>query len=783
MEVSWYIVVCFSTIRTTMNNARKQSFFSNLWERKVPQFVATYFGVCFTIIQFLNFVTERYSIDSSLIDKFITFCTVALPSLVLFTYNHGRPGHDPWTKLEKVFIPVNLLIAGILAFFVSGVTSKNEAPTEVTITNEEGIEESRMVPADNQVKKLAFFPFGVEQEDDSDWIRFGLPHLLNQDLEQDMRIYGRDADTYAMELESHDYKIRDKIPFKIKLDIARNTLANYLVLGEVKSSGDNWEVQIKVHDTDTGEIFLEDVFQGQSIYEVTDNISKQLHDQFFLKDSESGFSNFVDLPSEEIITADIEAFKSYIRAREFLNENDHQSALVEAQKGLELDSKSPLIMLLYSQAIRTAGDLQSSKQVISEALKLSDRLTERNEFFVKQLYYLYNDQTNKFLSLVENWIKLYPKDFGPYDGLLGFYTMTNQIDKAKEVGEKAIANGHRRRILTEMFDMSIRAEEYDEAEKYLDEYKKEFPTLYKNDTRRGELFEKRGLFDKSIAFYDQLLLNDPQNGRYMSKLAAQYIHKGDLDNYRANMNNALENADRGVDSVRILTEKMQTISMLGWKQEYIECAKMKMNVERGYNPELVVMSSSLLDLTYGAVTGADDFYTDYYDQLTQKNPQVAPIVDCASGFLINMVQRNLEAFKQYYQGQCKAIVTQGSPDVAYMADGYLASMEKDYDKAITLIETYIHESGSGSAQFGSSISEQYRLKGDTDTAIKICQDYLKTYPYSTNFLHELCQAQLAAKDMDGAKETYKKLSVMWADADPDFVSYDSFKKLGQQLSI
>lgn len=767
-----------------MTDTAHQSFFGNLWERRVPQYVATYFGVCFTIIQFLNFASERYGFDSSVIDKFITFCAVLLPALILFTYNHGRPGYDPITKLEKIFIPINFLIAAALAFFVSGVSQVKAAPTQVTITDEEGTEVSRMVPSDNQIKKLAFFPFGSStNEEDSDWIKFGLPLLLKHDLEQDMRIYGRSPDSYSMELESNDYELRDKIPLGIKLDIAKNTLANFLVSGDVKRNGDDWQVDIDVHEVENGEVFLEQTFQGNSIFEVTDKISDQLHGQFFLKDAESDFSEFVDLPAEELITADVGAFQAYIQARELLRDNKHELALAPAQRSMQLDGKSPMIMLLFSQVIRTAGDLQSSQQLISDALKLSGKLTERNKFSIKQFYYLYNNDIDKFLSLAENWITLYPKDFSHYDELLGFYTMTNEVDKAKEVGKKAIANGHRRRVLTEMFDLSIRAEDYDEAEKYLDEYEKELPGLYKKDVRRGELYENRGEFDKSIAFYDKLLLDDPENGRYIARLASQYFHKGDIGNYKKYFAEALSKADRAVDSVRILTENIQTISQLGWKDDFLMSAELKTNCEKSYLPELAVMSSTFLDLPFATMAGAEDYYLDWYEELSQANPQIKPITECITGFLVGMMKRDIEKFKNYYSGQCKAMVLQGTPSLELMADGYIASMDKDYDTAISKMEEYIKVSGSGDARMGSVLAEQYRLKGKPQKAIELCQNYLKTYPNSPGFLFELCQSQAAAMDTDGATKTYKKLSKMWSDAHPDFIYYDDFKELGKQLSI
>ena len=56
-----------------MSDNSRKSFIANLWERRVPQFLATYVGVSWGITQFLIFASNRYGLDSSYIDKFLLF--------------------------------------------------------------------------------------------------------------------------------------------------------------------------------------------------------------------------------------------------------------------------------------------------------------------------------------------------------------------------------------------------------------------------------------------------------------------------------------------------------------------------------------------------------------------------------------------------------------------------------------------------------------------------------------------------------------------------------------
>ncbi len=48
-----------------------KSIIADLWNRRVPQLVATYVGICWSILQFLLFTTNRYEMNASLDDKFM----------------------------------------------------------------------------------------------------------------------------------------------------------------------------------------------------------------------------------------------------------------------------------------------------------------------------------------------------------------------------------------------------------------------------------------------------------------------------------------------------------------------------------------------------------------------------------------------------------------------------------------------------------------------------------------------------------------------------------------
>src|SRR5687768_4908605 len=93
------------------------NFRSEMVERRVPHILAVYAGLSWGFVQFIDFI-ERYGISPHWTDLALIALLLLLPSVVLFAYNHGRPGKDEWTAVEKVGIPLNVVLAGVVLFLL-----------------------------------------------------------------------------------------------------------------------------------------------------------------------------------------------------------------------------------------------------------------------------------------------------------------------------------------------------------------------------------------------------------------------------------------------------------------------------------------------------------------------------------------------------------------------------------------------------------------------------------------------------------------------------------------
>ena len=67
------------------------TFFEKLWERKVPQLLGTYLAVGFGVLQFVEFISRRFSMSSFWVDSYLLLWLMLIPAVALLLYYQGLP--------------------------------------------------------------------------------------------------------------------------------------------------------------------------------------------------------------------------------------------------------------------------------------------------------------------------------------------------------------------------------------------------------------------------------------------------------------------------------------------------------------------------------------------------------------------------------------------------------------------------------------------------------------------------------------------------------------------
>jgi len=258
-----------------------------------------------------------------------------LPSVIALIYLHGRPGADKWWKFEKIAYPLNVVFAlGASLFLVSGVS---QTTSEVEITNDEGQTIIREVPKMEFAKRVVLFPFENDNGSNPSWKGIGSAVLLDNSLEQDMRVTSVSPMGFNESYKEYNYGVFDKIPLSTKRNIAENYYSDFFVGGNF-TDDEETTLEVNVYETSTGKEIAHEVMQSDNIIQLTQKVSDFVNGQIKLSPVE-GKEVLVTLPASNLITSDTAALHQFVNGVIVMEKNmtNFNEAKTYLEKSVELD--------------------------------------------------------------------------------------------------------------------------------------------------------------------------------------------------------------------------------------------------------------------------------------------------------------------------------------------------------------------------------------------------------------------------------------------------------------
>ena len=104
-------------LKGTVRRLRLGSFASSLVARRVPQFLGAYLAASWAIVEVTEWLVEQRIFTRQWTYAVMAALLALLPSVLLIAYTHGAHGRDRFTRVERVGVPLNLLVAGAVMLF------------------------------------------------------------------------------------------------------------------------------------------------------------------------------------------------------------------------------------------------------------------------------------------------------------------------------------------------------------------------------------------------------------------------------------------------------------------------------------------------------------------------------------------------------------------------------------------------------------------------------------------------------------------------------------------
>lgn len=773
---------------TAVNTLDQTSILKELRDRRVPQIFGIYLGGSWAVIQFVDWLVNRYYLSHHLTDLVLTVLLSMTPSILILAFFHGRPGGDSWTKFEKIGIPINVAIAFFLVFGMFGDKKFGKSAQKITVTDEDGHEFVRTIPQKDYLKKVAIFHFDSESSDSAIQLQaWGLPLMLSSDLSQDsFFIIQTPFNTspldgnFFMEKELKDAGFEDgkDVPLQLQAKIAQNQFCPFLVRGSMSKTEKGLMATYQIHHSGNQKLKLQGQVEGEDYFQIIDKLSLEIKGAFELP--KAHLENVPDLPIRDLMTREAGAIENYLTGYKQLKGKNLEAAIKAFEAAIALDSSFvhcyPMLQFVYL----TNNQIEERFALYKPLMKNIFKLPERDQYFVKADYYIAKQEGEKAFAVLEMVTQLYPQDINGWAMLALFQTMRNELRPALETYAHLMEmDPSAYNIWVTTAKLHQQLGEYDQSRKLLQKYLDEFPDKVDAHENMGDLALAQGEFPEAKAYFEKALLLEPENIAILLKTGEVAAKTGEFQVTYEVLDEALRLSDSPAERHQVLARKEALHRLRGELKQALATSKRKEDESRKYEKpffsNLGRLGSLELYVEAGQVEHARTILKEISDQLVAPYDQFISIGEISlysaieeEGSLQEAVVKLdtlINAFKNeflrpnYFQGQAKVYKLQGRFDLAL----------EQYRKHQSIAQ----ESPGLYRQVGHCLRELGKL----EEAEKVLEKSLALQPYEPRSRLEMARIKhLLGKTTEAESHLDKALEI-WKNADPEFKPAASAREL------
>ncbi len=771
----------FGNLDSAMTEKTEQTFIQKLWDRKIPQYLGSYLAVGFGLLQFLEFVTDRYDMSSFWVDKYLLVWLIMIPAIITLIYFNGQLTDQGSLKWPKFIVVGNTIVALLLGGFLFNGDTTIKASEVVELTNEEGQTVTAVVPSLNKVKNVAVFQFeNLTSDEDQDWWGVAFSELLDLNLEQRSEFYTFsqfNLNSYYDQLGLPSFELPS---VGMQREIAQKSRNDYFTRISYDVEGDQYVFKGDLYSSrDSKSIFKIDAVANDP-FEGIDLINQQIAEN--IPDALDDLEDQVRLPSSSLITNNQEALKYFIQSR--LTFYKDPTALDEvvrlAKKAVELDPTCSLCHFYVGDPLYGLGKRDEAITYIRKAIRYGSSLPERMQFGPKAVLYSITNKMDAYLKLQKVRRQIFPYDFGAYSQLLPIYQANYGIDSAKMLMQEAIDNGNIERGLLSLYDLQLENEEYAAAEATLDRFSQEFPDRDQDRMKYATIYENQGKLEKAreILLKEEML--DPINTTIQNRLAYIDFKDGAIDQANQRVEQGLEESTTLSDSLNFLWIKAYFYHVTGQIQnaEVAYDVFEKHGVKR--TPINRMVTSTLYpkaDMYYSI--GRPDKVQEALDRVIKYAPQSSNLYACMVDMIALGKDYNISMSTEEFHNCTQTYASYGDGYAEYVQT-LVSYLDKDYDNCIKILD---NDDGRIEKLFGDMylLANIYAKAGKVDNAIKIIKKALDEKTDEPIYYYQMATF-LENDDKEKAKEHLDIALKYWSKADTDFIPLQRAIELQKRLT-
>ena len=750
-----------------------EGFTTELFRRRIPQILGAYLIASWAVLEFADFAVNRYVLSPYLVDFAFALLALMAPSVLLLAWFHGAPGRDSWTRVEKIGIPLNLALAGIVLFGVFQGRDLGAATTTVVVADEEGNEIERVVPKSEFRRNVALFPFDNVSADTSlGWLQHGMPLAIYHDLRQDIFFDVQHAAYFAERLREAGYTAGVDVPLALQREIAKETHRNYFLTGTIGEAEGDIVVETSLYDAARGRLVSEASVSGTDPFAMADSLSLRLKRDLEIPDQHVEEST--DLPVAELITASSAAFRGYVAGyHAVVFDGDWERAIRSLNSAREEDPSFAYAHMMAYVVLLLANRGPEGQEAVKAAVEHDYRLAERDRFAAKINYYhLVRQDIEKAVAVARMQTELFPDDVEGHSSLAQLLALQNDRPAAIGEYEKILElDASQYDVLQAIGGLYESMGEFESALDYYSRYVERFPDSERSFRVVGNLYRQLGEHEQARANYERALLVDPGSVESLIALGSLEHTTGRMPEAEARYDEALEAASTSEQRAAVLEGLQQFHDWRGQVRKAIEYrARRNETLQRSTHPPVQTAVDRLVSLDLFVRAGEPEAALD---SLATLQGSLEPPLDVLGSLGAVVVFSELEDAERLSEAvtalnqMIAALGFEHLRTLALEAEGRLSELEGDCESGL---EKYSAALALDPARAGlhTKIGRCERKLGRLDEAAASLAGTLKVRPADAEALLELALVKEEAGDREAALEQVDAALEVWAEADEGF---------------
>jgi len=744
----------------------------NLWERRVPHYLGAYLAVCWGVLEFVDWLVNRYVLSPYLTDLALLGLVSLIPSVVLITYNHGKPGKDEILRSEKIGVPLNIIASLILLALTFGGKDLGAATTTVTVEDEEGNTVEREIPKDEFRQRFALFPFDNESGDTAyDWLQYGVPFALTADLYQDVFVDVVHFPFLRDRLRESNQASGVGIPLALKREVAGDLHLERFVTGTIDSADGVLVAAYAIHDT-RGRIQSEATFSGTSVFEIADSMSVQLKRDLGLPARH--IEETIDVSVSEMMTESEDAYRQMVEGQVAVVVSDDWLAAIRSyESAVALDSTFALAQNALFSAYLVTNQAGRAVKPMEAAMALLYRLPERLQFQVKSNYYYMRQEHEKSYAVLKMWTELYPDDIDGHRQMAMVYTtILNDKDAGiRELKKILELDPSQAQLLNDIGELYEAQARFDSALISYEAYAERFPNDAESFKRIGGMYSNLGDLQKAKEYTEKALLLEPEDVEAIVAAGQIETYLGNYDGATALLDDAILASRSAEDRAEVYAALTNYFRYRGQIARSIENWELRLAEVEKSSPPAYAAVQNLATLAMLVAAGQADLARQRRDSLEQEFSMppwnmIFPIGELAM-YLELEEPDSAEQSIEELETTIEALDAQAFVPIVARARAEVHHLRGEYREAISAYEEALVLDPT-EFRLNTNIARNYRELGDLDKASEYLEKRLQQRPLDPEAHYELALVYADKRDEERAREHLRAALLVWQVADSVF---------------